>query len=220
MWRLLIFELVALAITVGIWFGAPLVGITSVLPRVVIILALLLPPVILIVAMRLRDRKAARGLEGAIKEQGRAHEEAARPDRREEIEALREAFNQAVAAVKKSKVGRGGIYAMPWYMIIGPPAVGKSTALLHSGLKFPFTTGDRKAIKGLGGTRNCAATTTPRCRTPPPSSPARAGSGLTSRGACAASSSAGATSSRWCQASSSPAAWSGSTTRPGASRGR
>ena len=38
---------------------------------------------------------------------------------------------------------------------IGPPAVGKSTALLRSGLRFPFTPGERKAVKGVGGTRNC-----------------------------------------------------------------
>jgi len=158
-WRLLLFEIVALVVVVGVWFGAPLVGITSVLWRVVIILALLLPPIVLIVILRLQERKAASGLEDAIKEQGRVRKEQVRPDRRAEVEELTEAFDKAVASLKTSRLaqGKSALYALPWYMIIGPPAVGKSTALLHSGLKFPFTTGDKKVgkVKGVGGTRNC-----------------------------------------------------------------
>lgn len=38
-------------------------------------------------------------------------------------------------------------------MVIGHPAAGKSSAILHSGLDFPF--GDKQAIQGVGGTRNC-----------------------------------------------------------------
>jgi type VI secretion system protein ImpL len=156
-WRLLIFELVAVIVVVGVWFGAPLAGITSVGWRLVIILALLLPPIGLIIWKLMSERRAARGLEAGIREQARAQHERARPDRRQEVEVLREAFGEAVAALKKSRIGGGGgaLYALPWYMIIGPPGAGKSTALLHSGLKFPFTTGARKAIKGVGGTRNC-----------------------------------------------------------------
>ena len=156
-WRLMLFEAVALIVVAGVWFGARLVGITSVLWRVVIILALLLPPLILFLVLYLRQRRAARGLESEIKAQGRARVETVRPDRRAEVQALSETFDQAIAALKKSRLaqGRNALYALPWYMIIGPPAVGKSTALLHSGLKFPFTTGDRRAVKGVGGTRNC-----------------------------------------------------------------
>ena len=74
-WRLLLFELIAVVVVVGVWFGAPLVNITSVLWRLVIIFALLLPPLFVIIWTLLRDRKAASGLESAIKEQGRAHRE-------------------------------------------------------------------------------------------------------------------------------------------------
>ena len=88
-WRLLIFEIVSLVVVVGVWFGAPYAGITSVLWRLVIIFALLVPPIILIVWNMMRDRRAARGLEAGIREQAKAQQERARPDRRQEVEVLR-----------------------------------------------------------------------------------------------------------------------------------
>ena len=52
--------------------------------------------------------------------------------------------------------GRQYLYQLPWYMFIGAPGSGKTTALVNSGLRFPlaerFGT-DR--IRGVGGTRNC-----------------------------------------------------------------
>ncbi|MCZ6702702.1 MAG: type VI secretion system membrane subunit TssM, partial [Ignavibacteria bacterium] len=44
------------------------------------------------------------------------------------------------------------LYKLPWYMIIGPPAAGKTTAIQNSGLEFPF---GKDGIRGVGGTRNC-----------------------------------------------------------------
>ncbi|WP_350583019.1 type VI secretion protein IcmF/TssM N-terminal domain-containing protein, partial [Pseudomonas sp. HY2-MNA-CIBAN-0224] len=42
------------------------------------------------------------------------------------------------------------------YMVIGNPAAGKSSAVLHSGLKFPFMEKTNKlSVQGVGGTRNC-----------------------------------------------------------------
>ena len=44
MWRLLIFELVMVLIVAGVWLLAPLVGIKSVMWRVLIIIGLVLYP--------------------------------------------------------------------------------------------------------------------------------------------------------------------------------
>jgi type VI secretion system protein ImpL len=52
--------------------------------------------------------------------------------------------------------GRGYVYRLPWYLIIGAPGSGKTTALGNSGLKFPL--GDQfgpDPIAGVAGTRNC-----------------------------------------------------------------
>ena len=48
------------------------------------------------------------------------------------------------------------LYQLPWYVMIGPPGSGKTTALTRSGLHFPAGEGGEGAeIRGVGGTRNC-----------------------------------------------------------------
>ena len=73
-----------------------------------------------------------------------------------EAAQLRERFEEAVAALKKSQTSGRSLYELPWYVIIGPPGSGKTTALINSGLKFPLEQRfGREALRGVGGTRNC-----------------------------------------------------------------
>lgn len=48
------------------------------------------------------------------------------------------------------------LYELPWFLIIGAPGTGKTTALRNAGLRFPLAKrfGDH-AIRGVGGTRDC-----------------------------------------------------------------
>ncbi|HTS55072.1 MAG TPA: type VI secretion system membrane subunit TssM [Burkholderiales bacterium] len=78
----------------------------------------------------------------------------------EELSELRRRMQEAMAILKKMRVkgtfGARYIYQLPWYIIIGAPGAGKTTALLNSGLHFPLA--ERlgpEAIRGVGGTRNC-----------------------------------------------------------------
>ncbi|MGA7980921.1 MAG: type VI secretion system membrane subunit TssM, partial [Chromatiaceae bacterium] len=78
----------------------------------------------------------------------------------EEIATLRKRFEEALAVLKKTdikhRLGGQYLYQLPWYVIIGPPGSGKTTALLHSGLNFPLAERfGQDAIRGVGGTRNC-----------------------------------------------------------------
>lgn len=78
-----------------------------------------------------------------------------------EIELLRKRISQAIATLKKAggkahKWGGEYLYQIPWYIFIGAPGSGKTTALINCGLRFPVTAeGDVHAVKGVGGTRNC-----------------------------------------------------------------
>lgn len=79
----------------------------------------------------------------------------------EEIHILNERFSQALGTLKKLKFGgrgssRKALYELPWYIIIGPPGSGKTTALINSSLEFPLADKfGKEALHGVGGTRNC-----------------------------------------------------------------
>ena len=62
----------------------------------------------------------------------------------------------ALAKLKKSG-GATYLYDLPWYVIIGPPGAGKTTALRNSGIEFPVSgdDGDDGGMEGFGGTRYC-----------------------------------------------------------------
>lgn len=70
----------------------------------------------------------------------------------EEGQKLAARMKEALGQLRTASGGkRNYLYAKPWYMIIGPPGSGKTTALLNSGLRFPFAD---QNLKGVGGTRN------------------------------------------------------------------
>lgn len=77
----------------------------------------------------------------------------------EELATLRQRMDEALVLLKKARLGgdeRRNLYELPWYVIIGPPGSGKTTALVNSGLHFPLAAQlGEGAIRGVGGTRNC-----------------------------------------------------------------
>jgi len=78
-----------------------------------------------------------------------------------ELSVLRKRLEDAVEVLRKARfTGPAGerrtVAELPWYMFIGAPGSGKTTALLNAGLRFPL--GDPRgehALHGVGGTRNC-----------------------------------------------------------------
>ena len=78
-----------------------------------------------------------------------------------ELSLLSKRFEDALLVLRKARF-RGGagerrtVAELPWYMFIGAPGSGKTTALLNAGLRFPL--GDPRggdSLQGIGGTRNC-----------------------------------------------------------------
>lgn len=89
-----------------------------------------------------------------------------------DIVAIRERFQTALQTLRKARFGAvaggnwwsrlnaklGGryLYELPWYLIIGAPGSGKTTALRNSGLQFPLAAiNGEQAVRGVGGTRHC-----------------------------------------------------------------
>lgn len=105
---------------------------------------------------RYRARRESAGLADAIDTQAAA-EAQPRDQAGAEVKAIRDSLLKAIDTIKGSKLGMvagtRALYELPWYMIIGNPAAGKSTAITNSGLQFPFA--DGKVVQGVGGTRNC-----------------------------------------------------------------
>jgi type VI secretion system protein ImpL len=70
--------------------------------------------------------------------------------------ALAEKLKTAMALLRQARGGRGSLYEQPWYVLIGPPGAGKTTALMNAGLKFPLAAElGQTPIAGIGGTRLC-----------------------------------------------------------------
>ncbi len=73
-----------------------------------------------------------------------------------DVAAMEERAARALELMRETRVGKKGefVYELPWYIIIGPPGAGKTTALKNSGLDFPVAQalGD-EPVRGLGGTR-------------------------------------------------------------------
>lgn len=81
-------------------------------------------------------------------------------------EMLNNRFSEAAMLLKKTQFGkRKGwlqrfsaqyLYQLPWYLIVGAPGAGKTTALINSGLDFPLSDAmGKSALRGIGGTRHC-----------------------------------------------------------------
>ncbi|HYZ32335.1 MAG TPA: type VI secretion system membrane subunit TssM, partial [Crenalkalicoccus sp.] len=139
-----------------IWWFAPLAGFGGFYPfesAGARILLMAIPVVIYLIVLILLARRRERRDALLVAE-------AAAPDPRagasaEEEAALKEKLAAALAQLKQAtgKKRGGYLYELPWYVIIGPPGSGKTTAILQSGLEFPLAEGSRLA--GVGGTRNC-----------------------------------------------------------------
>jgi type VI secretion system protein ImpL len=170
---LLLAALGLLALALVIWHVGPLVSIAGHTPlepenvRWALIGAVVLAYVLRVLFVRLKARASnAKLIDGLLGKDGATPAPAESP----EIATLRERFGDAVKILRHSRAATSGsglsrlaalgssryLYQLPWYVFIGAPGSGKTTALINSGLRFPLA--DKLGthqIKGVGGTRNC-----------------------------------------------------------------
>jgi type VI secretion system protein ImpL len=160
--RLAIGAVVVLALALLVWFVGPLIAVGQ--PRILesagrrwLIIGLFLFVWLVIELTRVllerrRNRKMINELAAGGEEESLS---------RLEAQQLAERFSTALEVLKAQKFGGKSsaklLYQLPWYMFIGAPGSGKTTALVNCGLRFPLAApgSQASAVGGIGGTRNC-----------------------------------------------------------------
>ena len=152
-----------LALAALIWWVGPLIAFGERRPldgiwERVIAIAVILVLFAVVVGLRAMGRKRA--------DAAMVSELAAGPNASDrEAEVLGQRFAEALKVLEESASASGKrslfkrsqyLYELPWYMFIGAPGSGKTTALLNAGLTFPLAEKMGGAsVRGVGGTRNC-----------------------------------------------------------------
>ncbi|MFK7837095.1 MAG: type VI secretion system membrane subunit TssM [Sulfitobacter sp.] len=151
--------LVGVALSAAVWYLAPFIGgetwrpFDSIMSRAIFIGGIWFFLFGLMLFIFLRRRRKERAMTEEIADQV---EEAEDDLNAIELGELRDKLKTAMAELRKSKNGRKHLQDLPWYVMIGPPGAGKTTAIVNSGLQFPLAeTMGKAAIGGVGGTRNC-----------------------------------------------------------------
>ncbi|MFV1984893.1 MAG: type VI secretion system membrane subunit TssM, partial [Thiohalomonadales bacterium] len=146
--------LIAIVVLVSlVWIAGPRVGLTDIKLRLIIIGGIVSIALVYLLISWIITKRRGSQLQDELQEQDA-------DDHSAEIDALKEKMNEAIASLKTTELGvkyqgSSALYALPWYMIIGPSAAGKSTLLRNSGLNFPHSQSDDVDVRGFGGTRNC-----------------------------------------------------------------
>ncbi|CAM3811321.1 type VI secretion system membrane subunit TssM [Rheinheimera salexigens] len=159
--RITITVLGLLALALLIWFGGPLLAIAGYEPLATVSARLVTLLVIAVIwggSHYIKGLKESRSHQQAVDnllngDEQQPQDELAKRD----IAVLRERMQKALDILKHARFSKSrDIYQLPWYMLIGPPGSGKTTALKNSGLEFPLKEQlGTDAIEGIGGTRQC-----------------------------------------------------------------
>ncbi|MFC3032162.1 type VI secretion system membrane subunit TssM [Pseudoalteromonas fenneropenaei] len=141
-----------IAVLSVIWFAGQLVGLDSADKKLIAMGVVAGAFVVFIFVRWMWTKRSGEALAKELAGHN-AHSES-------EVNEISEKMQEALAALKASHLGAGyrgstALYALPWYMIIGPSAAGKSTLFANSGLHFPYSKSNQFHIQGFGGTRNC-----------------------------------------------------------------
>ncbi len=156
-WIILVCGVIAiLALCALIWFLFPLIAIAGVEPfanawlRLAIIVVVLALYFSGLAYSIYKHRQAAQQLAENIAVQEPE-------DDNSDGGVLAEKMQDALLTLRGSQRTKGDyLYELPWYLIVGPPGAGKTTALLNCGLKFPLSAQAAAGpIAGSGGTRYC-----------------------------------------------------------------
>ena len=154
-----------IALSLLIWFVGPLIAVAGHVPlesdtvRWVVILAIVVVWALYNLFIQLVAYRANAQMANDLAATSDAENAQLANEADVEISTIANNFDEALQTLKKgakNAQGQNYLYDLPWYIIIGPPGSGKTTALINSGLDFPLADKFGKgAVRGVGGTRNC-----------------------------------------------------------------
>lgn len=154
-----------LALSLLIWFVGPLIAIADYKPmakdwvRVLMIFVLLTLWGLNNLRIQASERKADKKLgEELVKDsESRSKKKGVNKIEDAEEAILSKRLKGALRTLQSESFSKGRrLYKLPWYVIIGVPGSGKTTALKNSGLHFPLQSKlGSEPVKGAGGTRYC-----------------------------------------------------------------
>lgn len=180
--RWLLYAIGLLALFALIWWVGPLVAIADIRPLDSVRARLITLGLILLVIVSMVGLRAWRSRQrNQVVVQGLMAKPAGGPPANPEVAAIQQRFERALLTLRKTRfaapatTGPGGkpqpqgffdklsarlgsryLYELPWYLIIGAPGSGKTTALKNAGLRFPIADANgEQALRGVGGTRDC-----------------------------------------------------------------
>lgn len=154
-----------MSLSLFVMMAGPLIGfgdarpLESLLVRYLVVGAfgaLLVAPVLIkIITVRFRSKHLLDTLMTSVKQASQPVSSSVSASISSSEQAMMESFQEGLEALQAS-THRKAFYQLPWYVMIGPAGVGKTTALNNSGLSFPLRKrlGDI-AFRGASGTRNC-----------------------------------------------------------------
>jgi len=165
-----------LALAFLIWIIGPVVAIGRYRPlesefsRIVVIALMFGIWLVRLAWRKWRERRLNAQLLNQLRTSAKKEKEPA-AEEAPEIKELRSRFADATAILKNMRFAQDGeakgkgrfagfgrqyLYQLPWYIFIGAPGSGKTTALVNSDLDFPLADQlGKAAVRGIGGTRNC-----------------------------------------------------------------
>ncbi|MDK2126555.1 type VI secretion system membrane subunit TssM [Parachitinimonas caeni] len=158
-----------------VWFIGPLVAIAEYRPlgpawiRLALIFGVVFAYLFTVTLEFWRARRASKSLEAGMLAPAQTVEPGTAAAT--EHTQLQQRFSEALQVLKLARsksAGKGWrgamagldssryLYELPWYVIVGAPGTGKTTALVNSGLHFPLAERfGSESVQGVGGTRNC-----------------------------------------------------------------
>lgn len=141
-----------IAVLTIVWFAGHLVGLDTPDKKLIAMLAVFGTFVLYLVARWFWTKRSGDRLVAELATHNAGSQA--------EIDEIQTKMTDVLQSLKTSHLGAGhrgnaALYALPWYMIIGPSATGKSTLFANSGLHFPYANSNELHVQGFGGTRNC-----------------------------------------------------------------